>query len=137
MLIASYSFGSKENMIGDTSFYDKSKGYGFVDLSSPIGNTASERSLYAGGWNLRKSYKTPWDDIVTATDNGVYINHSRDVIIFKSLVPDFGTYKITLNVNADKGDIKDMRIFAGRRNLIASEINVPLGGSYSRSFYVP
>ncbi|MCR4637023.1 GDSL-type esterase/lipase family protein [Butyrivibrio fibrisolvens] len=136
MLIASYSFGSKENMIGDTSFYDKSKGYGFVDLSSPIGNTASERSLYAGGWNLRKSYKTPWDDIVTATDNGVYINHSRDVIIFKSLVPDFGTYKITLNVNADKGDIKDMRIFAGRRNLIASEIDVPLGGSYSRSFYV-
>ena len=136
VLIASYSFGSGENKISDTSFYDKSKGYGFVDLRTPIGNTASERSLYAGGWNLRKSFKTPWDDIVTATDDGLFTNHRREVIIFKATVPSFGTYKINFTVTADVGDIRDMRIFAGRRNLIASGIHIHEGGSYSRTFYV-
>lgn len=136
MLVSSYSFGNGDNKISNTVFYDKSIGYGFVDLRSPIGNTASERSLYAGGWNLRKSYKTPWDDIVSATDKGLYLNHSRDVIIFKSAVPGFGTYEVNIKVVADKGDIHNMRIFAGRRNLIASGINVTSNGTYSKTFYV-
>ena len=136
MLVASYSFGSGENKISDTSFYDKSIGFGFVDLSNPTGNTASERSLYAGGWNLRKSYKTAWNDIVSTTDNGIYINHARDVIIFKSAVPGFGTYKITIKIVADNGDINNMSIFAGRRNLIASRINLSAGETYSKTFHV-
>lgn len=136
MLVASYSFGSGENQISDTSFFDKSLGYGFVDLRSPIGNTASERSLYAGGWNLRKSYRIAPDDIVTASDKGLYINHPRDVIIFKSLVPGFGTYEVTVKVTADNGDISNMYIFAGRRNLIASGISVDSDETYSKTFHV-
>ena len=136
MLIASYNFGLGEDKISNSTFFDKSKGYGFVDLRSPMGNTASERSLYAGGWNLRKSYKTPWDDITSITSNGIYINHYRDVIIFKSAVNDYGTYKVSVKVIADKGDIKNMRIFAGRRNLIASDINVPNGETYEKTFHV-
>lgn len=136
MFVASYSFGSGENKISETSFFDKSIGYGFVDLTNPIGNTASERSLYAGGWNLRKSFNTARSDVVSTSDKGLFINHPRDVIIFKSNVPDYGTYEVTFSVSADMGDINNMRIFAGRRNLIASGIKLLEGETYSKTFYV-
>ena len=125
-----FNFGKN---ITDKSLYNKDDGYGFVDSLNVDGKTDSEKSLFMGGWNLRKSSGTI-EGAYTTGDKGVYIAKDRYVLVFRADVPDEGIYRVCVKVVATNGNITDMRIFAGRRNMIARGINVQEGCEYSKSF---
>ena len=125
-----FNFGKS---ITDKSLYNKDDGYGFVDSLNVEGKTDSEKSLFMGGWNLRKSAGTI-EGAYTTGDKGVYIAKDRYVLVFRADVPDEGIYRVCVKVVATNGNITDMRIFAGRRNMIARGINVQEGSEYSKSF---
>lgn len=134
----SFLFGNKHKSdfsISSTTLYSEERGYGFVDQNHLTGKTKSEQALYSGGWNLRSSAKDTWMDSLSTTSDGVELNHSRYVMIFKVLVPEEGSYRVTLETYAGKKDIENMSVFCGRRNLIERDIHIPAEQNYQKSFY--
>ncbi|MDD6789614.1 MAG: GDSL-type esterase/lipase family protein [Lachnospira sp.] len=120
---------------GSVPMYCQEKGFGFVDLLHTEGKTDAARALRAGGWNLRRSRMTGLADSVCASHQGVFVTSPRNVAVFKADVPDFGTYRV--RVELDAGDaVQNMSLFAGRRNLIWRGICVPAGANFSREFFV-
>ncbi|MCR4832025.1 MAG: rhamnogalacturonan acetylesterase [Butyrivibrio sp.] len=126
-----YQFGKE---ITNLDLYNAEKGYGIVDAPSVEGKTDSEKSLFMGGWNLRKSAAGNNSDAYITTSDGVYITKDRYVLIFRVDVPNEGIYRVTIKVKASNGVISDMRIFAGRRNMIAHGIDIAENESYEKSF---
>ncbi|MCR4901689.1 MAG: hypothetical protein K6A23_02435, partial [Butyrivibrio sp.] len=119
--------------INEKDLYSKEKGYGFVDALNLEGKTDSEKSLYMGGWNLRKSADC-YESAYTSTNEGVYISKSRYVLVFRCDVQNEGIYRVYIKTKADNGPITDMRLFAGRRNMMARNINLKEGDIVERSF---
>lgn len=126
-----FTFGT--NLTPSTLFTEE-QGYGFVDQEHLPGNTKSEQALFSGGWNLRPSAQTEWKHSLIAAPEGVRIQMDRFVMIFKVLVPEEGTYRITVKINAGSEAIPSMALFSGRRNLVERDICVPSGQSYEKSF---
>lgn len=132
MYTKAFHFGTE---ITEHDLFTEEKGYGFINQEQLPGKSKSEQSLYSGGWNLRKYSLEDWKTSLCSSENGVEITKERFVMIFKILVPEEGSYKITLTSKAGAEGIQDMMVFSGRRNLIERDIQVAPGESYTRSFY--
>lgn len=132
MYTKSFYFGKE--ITSDTLFLEHSE-YGFIDQDHVPGKTKSEQSLYSGGWNIRQSAKSSWRDAAITTPSGVEIISDRNVIIFKVLVPQYGSYQITISSKAGEHPINDMSIFSGRRNLVERNIQVHANDVYTKTFF--
>ncbi len=121
--------------ITERDLFTEEKGYGFINQEQLPGKTKSEQSLYSGGWNLRAHSLDDWKNSLCSSQNGVMITADRFVMIFKILVPEEGSYQIHLTSKAGTKAIQNMRIFAGRRNLIERDIQITPGNSYTKSFF--
>jgi lysophospholipase L1-like esterase len=88
-----------------------------IEAKDIKGQTNSEQALYYGGWNLAN-----------------HTDDKRDVKVFKTLVPTDGAYKVTITIDNPTADIRDMKVFAGRRNMVLSGINVNKGGQFKADF---
>lgn len=126
-----FHFGTE---ITEHTLFSEETGYGFVNQESLPGKTKSEQAIYSGGWNLRKNYLGDWKTSLHTRENGVGITSERFVMIFKILVPEEGSYQITLTSHAGDDGISDMMLFTGRRNLIESGIQVAPYESYTKCF---
>lgn len=88
-----------------------------IEAKDIKGQTNSEQALYYGGWNLTN-----------------HTDDKRDVKVFKTIVPTDGAYKVTITIDNPTSDIRDMKVFAGRRNMVLSGINVNKGGQFKADF---
>ena len=127
-----FHFGTE---ITEHDLFTDEKCYGFINQEQLPGKTKSEQSLYSGGWNLRKNALADWKNSLRSTEHGIEITQDRFVMIFKILVPEEGSYKITLTSKAGHDGIQDMMLFSGRRNLIERDIQVNPGETYTKSFF--
>lgn len=123
------------NDITELDLFTEEKGYGFLNQEQIPGKTKSEQSLYNGGWNIRKASLDTWKTSLASSERGVEITAERFVMIFKVIVPEEGTYKITLTSEAGENGIQDMMVFSGRRNLMERDIQVAPKESYTKSFF--
>ncbi len=126
-----FTFGT--NLISSVLFTEE-QGYGFVDQEHLNGKTKSEQALFSGGWNLRSSAQKEWKQSLTAVSEGVRIQSNRFVMIFKVLVPEEGSYRVTVKITAGAEGIPSMMLFSGRRNLIERDIQLAPNQSYEKSF---
>lgn len=131
MYTKTFTFGSD---ITASTLFTEERGYGFVDQEHLGGKTKSEQSLYSGGWNLRQTFLEEWKQSLLTAPEGVKIQSERFVMIFKILVPEEGSYRVTVRTKAGLEKIEHMMLFSGRRNLIERDITVAPGQSYARSF---
>lgn len=132
MYAQTFNFGTE--LTTDTLFTAKA-GYGFVDQDHIDGKTKSEQSIYSGGWNIRQSEKKYWKENVKTTSNGIEIISDRHVIIFKVLVPDTGSYQVSVTSIAGESKIENMSLFTGRRNLVERDIQIAPHNTYTKSFH--
>lgn len=121
--------------ISHTTLFSDEQGYGFVNQEHLLGKTKSEQSLYSGGWNLRSSAKEEWKQSLATVSDGVQIQSERFAMIFKILVPQEGTYRITVKATAGAEGIQNMMLFANRRNLIERDIQIAPNQTYTKSFF--
>ena len=116
------------------ALYDKEKGYGIwhPEMTEDEGENGDRRhqnikgtdgyvALKSGGWTNRR--------LGEGSDQ-------RNVRIFKFDVPEFGTYSVELVVKKGDSDIRNMAVFAGRRNMVGHKINLLEEKTYNRNFYV-
>ncbi|WP_051196837.1 GDSL-type esterase/lipase family protein [Butyrivibrio sp. XBB1001] len=89
--------------------------------------TDAEAALKNGGWNYRKFEK------ITDQEKGGE-DRERNVTVFRLEVPEFGTYEVTVTIKAGEGERK-LILFAGRRNLIDTDIILKSGETYRKTFY--
>ena len=127
-----FLFGSK---ITAKDFFTPEKGYGFIDPHKIPGKTMSEQSIFSGGWNLMDCENTKWDNVITTGNTGVTLTKDKFVMIFKVLVPNDGSYQITLKSHSDDKSITNMTIFSGRRNLVERNISIKKGECYTKTFF--
>jgi lysophospholipase L1-like esterase len=120
---------------GRLPLYSDGSGAGFIDLSKTEGETEAYKSLAAGGWNLRRSSVYSLAASLQARESGVFVKSSREVAVFRADVPEFGTYKIEVTLTAD-APVRNMSLFAGRRNLVNRGICLESGETFSRTFHV-
>jgi len=125
---------SFHNTVSPVPFFTEEQGFGFVDPSHLPGSTKSEQALYLGGWNLRPSARKEWPDSLIISPTGVTVQIDRFVMVFKILVPEEGSYRVTLKATAGTEGIEHMMLFSGRRNLMERDIFVAPGQSYQKSF---
>ena len=93
-------------------------------LDMNIKDTDTWKALNNGGWTnrrLKEGYKC--DDC------------KRAIAIKKVTVSEFGTYRVDLEFMA-KDNIRDMSLFAGRRNMVSRGIDLAKGEKYKKSFYI-
>ena len=131
MYTKTFTFGS---VLSPSVLFTKERGYGFVNQEQLDGKTKSEQALFSGGWNLRPSALEEWKTSLAAVPEGVKIQKERFAMIFKVLVPEEGSYHITVKITADSEGIDSMMLFSGRRNLIERDISVAPYQSYEKSF---
>ena len=129
-----FSFGS-QGSVGKTTVFSKKAGYGLVAQQQIAGSTTAEQALHNGGWNCAPSFRERWQQTLTETAGGVYVNDSRSVLVFKTLVPRYGVYRLTLTVRAENGAIQDMSLFSGRRQVISRQVQIPAGTCWEKSWY--
>lgn len=127
-----FQFGSK---ITSHDYFSFEKGYGFIHPEHLNGNTLSEQALYAGGWNLQDDYKTDYEIAMATNATGVSLIKPDFVAIFKISVPDYGSYHVTLKSTASENVINNMTIWAGRRNLVARNVCIEKGKTYTKQFF--
>lgn len=123
-----------EGQITALTYYKEETGFGFVDPIHIPGNTHSEQSLYLGGWNLRASALKDVVSFAHTTSDGVETDNERAVLVFKADVEQDGAYQVLVNVTSDDEPIYNMKLFCGRRNLIARNIELPAHSSKVISF---
>lgn len=93
-------------------------------LDMNIKDTDTWKALNNAGWTnrrLKEGYKCD--------------NCKRAIAIKKVTVSEFGTYRVDLEFMA-KDNIRDMSLFAGRRNMVSRGINLAKGEKYKKSFYI-
>lgn len=132
MYSGTFVFGT--NGITESALFTKEREYGFVDQEHLEGKTRAEQAIYSGGWNLRPSAQGEWKDALVTTAEGVRIQAERSVLIFKALVPEEGSYRVTVKTKAGPEGIGNMMLFAGRRNLIERDISIAPGAGYRKEF---
>lgn len=118
-----YQFGIGQ--ITAHTYYKEETGYGFVNPLKVPGITQSEKSIYLGGWNMRESVKALTDSLGVTASDSVYCSQARNVLVFKAAVPHDGAYQIHVEISAKEQPIHNMKLFCGRRNLIARDISIP------------
>lgn len=123
-----------EGQITAQTYYKEETGFGFVDPIHIPGKTHSEQSLYLGGWNLRASALKDVGSFAHTTSDGVETDNERAVLVFKADVEQDGAYQVLVNVTSDDEPIHNMKLFCGRRNLIARNIELPAHSSKVISF---
>ena len=106
----------------------------FVDPLHIPGKTHSEQSLYLGGWNLRASAVKDVGSFAHTTSDGVETGNERAVLVFKDDVKQDGSYQVLINIASGDDPIHNMKLFCGRRNLIARNIELPAHSSKVISF---
>lgn len=126
-----FHFGTE---ITEHNYFSEETGFGFIHQENLPGKTKSEQSIYSGGWNLRKNSLNDWKSSLHTCKNGVEIISERFVMIFKILVPEEGSYQITLSSHAGDDGISDMALFTGRRNLVERNIKIAPNKSYTKCF---
>lgn len=127
-----YQFGIGQ--ITANTYYIEETGYGFVDPLHIKGKTQSEKSLYLGGWNLRTSAREAVGSFTATASDCVKVINGRAVMVFKTSVPQDGAYQIDMKISAGDQPIHNMKVFCGRRNLIAENINLAAHTSKHLSF---
>lgn len=127
-----YQFGIGQ--ITAQTYYKEENGFGFVDAANVSGATQSERSLYLGGWNLRSSAKEHAALFGITDSESVRTAEKRAVLVFKAAVPHDGAYQLNIEITAQNEPIHDMKLFCGRRNLLARDIEVPAHSSKHMTF---
>lgn len=93
-------------------------------IDENIKDTDTWKALNNGGWTRRR-----------LEDDRKIEDEKRKIAVKKVNVPDFGTYRVDIELVA-KEDLKDMVLFAGRRNMVANGITLGKGEKYQKSFYV-
>ena len=109
-----YQFGIGQ--ITANTYYIEETGYGFVDPLHIKGKTQSEKSLYLGGWNLRTSAREAVGSFTATASDCVKVINGRAVMVFKTSVPQDGSYQIDMKISAGDQPIHNMKVFCGRRN---------------------
>lgn len=133
------TMGEKDLFEIDRSvIYSKEKGYGYLELTKgitkcdgeylPVSETDSVIALKNGGWNVRRLAEVACRDEIGSM---LY----RNVDLYRIDVPEEGTYRVDLSIDAGKEDLKNLSVFAGRRNLIDYEVSIKAGEKYTRTFY--
>lgn len=123
-----------EGQITAQTYYKEETGFGFVDPLHIPGKTHSEQSLYLGGWNLRASAVKDVGSFAHTTSDGVETGNERAVLVFKADVKQDGSYQVLINITSGDDPIHNMKLFCGRRNLIARNIELPAHSSKVISF---
>ena len=147
------TMGEKDLFEIDRSvIYSKEKGYGYLELTKgitkcdgeylPVTETDSVIALKNGGWNVRRLAEAACrDEIGSKADSTSACSAKkgsmlhRNVDLYRIDVPEEGTYRVDLSINAGKEDLKNLSVFAGRRNLIDYEVSIKAGEKYTRTFY--
>jgi lysophospholipase L1-like esterase len=122
------------NYVVSEEFYAPERGYGLVDQKMVDGETNNEKALNNGGWNLRSSFKGEYESCFATVSDGVKIVYDRQVLIYRIDVSEYGTYEVTVRGKADS-DIRGMKIWTGRRNLVQDSMSLKEGEEYSKTFY--
>lgn len=115
---------------GVVELYDVQKGYGFIEEANIPGATMSEKSLYAGGWNMRPGTEDPIKAAV-ADKAGVAIESPRAVLRFKANVPEEGAYRVTVRI---EGPAKNVALFGNRRNYVCRKIDIAAGEVFEKTY---
>lgn len=110
---------------GADSIFTTEKGYGTWEphMARTHKPTASEEALKSGGWNRRV-----FEDVVSIPD--------REVLIVKAQVPAFGTYKVKIRISSETRTVDKLILFAGRREMIDSNVTINAGSAYEKEFCV-
>lgn len=101
------------------NIYTSERGYGFFapEMAENISGIDHEQALKSGGWNRRQFYEE-----VDEKD--------RQVLIIKTSVPEFGTYKVSVLFTAREKSIENLILFSSRRAMIERGINIPTGSTH-------
>ena len=97
--------------------------------------TDSEAALRCGGWNARRLLEHGESIEEAGSSEQKAGGCPRDVAVYKIDVPEFGTYKVDVTISAGKEAVKNLALFAGRRNLIDYGVSIDEGKDYIRTFY--
>lgn len=130
------TFTFNEEHITHTTFFTDSRKFGFVDAHSVPGVTLSEKALYAGGWNCSQLDSQKYSEKFKTLKSSVSIIEHRSVLIFKLLVPENGSYEITLKtINESNSTIENMTVFCERRTLVERNISILPDQTYTKTFF--
>lgn len=134
MYSQTFLFGTK--LIQSNNYFSEEIGHGFINFHSITGCTEAEKALQAGGWTLRKSAEAALEEFSSTTECGVTAIAERAVLVYKIIVPNYGTYRISFKAIAPSNQpIEHMDLYCGRRNLVEHNISVKAGETYTRNFY--
>lgn len=104
--------------VESSQMYEEEKGYGFLPFSKKSGS--ADRFTGTAGWNFTE-------------DEGKGIGYP---LRFQAAVPHKGTYRIKVALKAGEEAVKDLSLYAGRRNLVEREISLKSGERKVISFFV-
>ena len=104
--------------VESSQMYEEEKGYGFLPFSKKAG--AADRFTGTAGWNFTE-------------DGRKGIGYP---LRFQAAVPHKGTYRIKVALKAGEEAVKDLSLYAGRRNLVEREISLKSGERKVISFFV-
>lgn len=109
--------------VADNGF-NTEKGYGTWEphIEKNLMPTASGTAIKSGGWSRRVFEKK-----LSLPD--------REVLIIKTEVPSFGTYKVKVSISSEYVHLEDLIIFSGRRNMISRGNIVDAGSFCENEFY--
>lgn len=91
-----------------------------------VQDTDSYKALLNGGWNKRR---------LINKDSICKDNRNRNVVIKEYEVSEFGTYRVEVSILAGSKGFFDLTLFAGRRNMIARNIDIKASSKYHKVFY--
>lgn len=97
--------------------------------------TDSEAAIKCGGWNARRLLKGGEHKEENSSSEKKSGECPRDVVVYRIDVPEFGTYRVEVTISAGKENVRNLSLFAGRRNLIDYGISIDQGKEYTRNFY--
>ena len=116
-------------------------------------HTDSELALQNGGWNYRRLVGNVTTNAGVGDKDKNCVDGKgkqgevcrdvlttrrevcRDVVIIRKEVPEFGTYRVEVTITANEGDLNNLTLFAGRRNMIERGILISKGKTYKKTFY--
>lgn len=104
--------------VESSQMYEEEKGYGFLPFSKKSGG--ADRFTGTAGWNFTE-------------DGRKGIGYP---LRFQAAVPHKGTYRIKVALKAGEEAVKDLSLYAGRRNLVEREISLKSGERKEISFFV-
>lgn len=107
-----------DEKVESSQTYEEEKGCGFLPFSKKAGG--ADRFTGTAGWNF-------------TADGRKGIGYP---LRFRAAVPQKGTYRVTVVLKAGVEAVKDLSLYAGRRNLVEREISLNPGERKEISFFV-